>query len=68
MGGIGSTREGKQFFIELIKSINAARLERGQPKQEFLCDTLREHHRLWQLGVLSEREYERSKARILAQH
>ena len=68
MGGIGSTREGKPFFVELIKTINAARLERGQPKQEFLRDALREHHRLWQLGVLSEREYERSKARILAQH
>jgi hypothetical protein len=29
---------------------------------------MREHHRLRELGVLSEEEYEQSKARILAEH
>jgi hypothetical protein len=67
-GGIGSTRQGKQFFVELIKSINAAKIERSQPRPQFLRDVMREHHRLRELGVLSEREYEQSKARILAQH
>jgi hypothetical protein len=67
-GGIGSTRKGKPFFVELIKGINAAKAERSQAKEHFLCDEMREHHRLRELGVLSEREYEQSKARILAQH
>ncbi len=41
---------------------------RSQPKQHFLCDSMREHHRLRELGVLSQSEYEQSKAHILAQH
>ena len=67
-GGLGGVRKGKQFFVELIKSINAARIERPQAQQPFLRDAMREHHRLFELGVLSERDYEQSKARILAQH
>jgi hypothetical protein len=67
-GGLGSTRRGKQFFVELIKSINAAKLERPQPRQQFLRDEMREHRRLSELGVFSQRVYEQSKARILAQH
>jgi hypothetical protein len=67
-GGIGSARAGKQFFVELIKSINAAKLARPQQKQQFLRDEMREHHRLRELGVLSEQQYEQSKARILAAH
>lgn len=67
-GGIGSARNGKKFFIELIKSINAAKLARAQPKPQFLRDEMREHHRLRELGVLSEQQYEQSKARILAEH
>ncbi|HLS82606.1 MAG TPA: hypothetical protein VK025_14495 [Steroidobacter sp.] len=67
-GGLGAAREGKQFFIELIKSINAAKLERAQPQPQFLRDEMREHHRLRELGVLTQRQYEASKARILAAH
>jgi hypothetical protein len=67
-GGIGSARAGKSFFVNLIKSINAAKLARPQQKQEFLRDEMREHHRLRELGVLSPQEYEASKARILAAH
>ena len=54
-GGIGSARAGKKFFVELIKSINAAKLARPQAKQQLLRDEMREHHRLRELGVLSER-------------
>jgi len=68
VGGIGSARAGKRFFIELIKSINAAKLERRQELPQFLRDEMREHHRLRELGVLSEQQYEQSKARILASH
>ncbi len=67
-GAIGSAREGKKFFIELIKSINAAKLARPQPPQTFLRDEMREHHRLRELGVLTEEQYETSKSRILASH
>jgi hypothetical protein len=68
VGGIGSARAGKRFFIELIRSINAAKAERPQELPQFLRDEMREHHRLRELGVLSEQQYEQSKARILASH
>jgi len=67
-GGIGSARSGKRFFIELIKSINAAKAERPQERPQFLRDEMREHHRLRELGVLSEEQYTQSKARILGSH
>jgi hypothetical protein len=68
VGGIGSARSGKHFFIELIRSINAAKAERRQQLPQFLRDEMREHHRLRELGVLSDEQYEQSKARILARH
>jgi hypothetical protein len=68
VGGIGSARAGKRFFIELIKSINAAKATRRQELPQFLRDEMREHHRLRELGVLTEQQYEQSKARILASH
>src|SRR5690606_37255266 len=67
-GGIGSTRGGKLFFVELIKDINAAKAARPQEKPQFLRDEMREHHRLRELGVLTEAEYEASKMRILSAH
>ena len=67
-GGFGSARKGKQFFVELIKHVYAANNSRPESKQQFLRNEMREHHRLRELGVLSEREYEQSKARILAEH
>lgn len=67
-GAIGSAREGKKFFIELIKNINAAKLARPQPPHQFLRDEMREHHRLRELGVLTEAQYEAGKSRILAAH
>ena len=68
VGGIGSARSGKRFFVELIKSINAARAARPQQRPQFLRDEMREHHRLRELGVLSEQQYEQSKTRILGCH
>ncbi|HKU13908.1 MAG TPA: hypothetical protein VJQ52_05905 [Steroidobacteraceae bacterium] len=67
-GGIGSARSGKRFFIELIKSINAAKAARPQQRPQFLRDEMREHHRLRELGVISEQQYEQSKTRILGSH
>jgi hypothetical protein len=68
VGGIGSARAGKRFFIDLIKSINAAKAARPQDRPQFLRDEMREHHRLRELGVLTDLQYEQSKARILSSH
>lgn len=67
-GAIGSTRRGKRFFVELIKNIRAAKAARPQPKVPRLRDEMREHHRLLELGVLPQADYEISKARILKAH
>lgn len=67
-GGVGSAKSGRRFFIDLIKSINAAKVVRAQSKAHFLRDEMREHHRLRELHVLSEADYEASKSRILAAH
>lgn len=68
LGGLGSTKAGKAFFVAMIRDIAAAKAARPQPKQQWLRDEMREHHRLRELGVLSEAEYEASKARILRAH
>jgi hypothetical protein len=68
LGGIGSAKTGKRFFIEMIKNIDAAKLARPQSKQEWLRDEMREHHRLRELKVLTEEEYVASQARILKAH
>lgn len=67
-GAIGSTRRGKRFFVELIKSIRAAKQARPQPKAQRLRDEMREHHRLRELQVLTEADYEAAKGRILKAH
>ena len=67
-GAIGSARDGKKFFVELIKSIAAAKAARPQNPPVFLRDEMREHHRLRELGALSEEQYEASKSNILASH
>ena len=68
VGGIGSARAGKHFFVELIRNINAAKTARPQERPQLLRDEMREHHRLRELGVITEQQYEQSKARILASH
>lgn len=68
IGGIGSAKTGRRFFVEVIKGISAAKLARPQPKPQFLRDEMREHHRLHELQVLDDASYEASKARILAAH
>ncbi|HMN44868.1 MAG TPA: hypothetical protein PKE27_09860 [Povalibacter sp.] len=68
VGGIGAAKSGKSFVVDLIKNITAAKLARPQPPAQFLRDEMREHHRLRELNVLSQEEYETSKARILASY
>jgi hypothetical protein len=68
VGGIGRARSARGFLIELARHIEAARLARSQDRRQFLCAELREHRRLYELGVLSDDEYAASKASILAAH
>ena len=68
VGGIGAAKAGKNFVVDLIKNIAAAKLARPQEPAHFLRDEMREHHRLRELNVLTEQEYQASKARILAAH
>ena len=68
VGGIGAAKAGKHFIVELIRNIAAAKLARSQPPAQFLRDEMREHHRLRELNVIGQEEYEASKARILAAH
>jgi len=68
LGGLGSTKAGKSFFVAMIKDIAAAKAARPQQKQQWLRDEMREHHRLREIGALSEADYEASKARILKAH
>lgn len=68
LGGVGSTKHGRTFFVSIIREIAAAKAARHQAKQELLRDEMREHHRLRELGVLSEADYEASKSRILKAH
>ena len=64
----GSVRDARSFVAELARQVEAARRLRARPKQQFLRDEMREHHRLWSEGVLSETAYEAGKRRILAAH
>ena len=68
LGGIGAAKQGKTFIVDLIKNISAAKQAREQSPAQFLRDEMREHHRLRELNVLTQAEYDASKARILAAH
>jgi len=64
-GGIGSAKAGKKFFVQLIKTIMAAKMLAPANKHQYLRDEMREHHRLHEAGALSDRLYELGKARVL---
>ena len=67
-GGLLTANIDQAFLDEVARATEAARLAWPQPKQQFLRDQMREHRRLYQIGVLAEADYEQSKARILAAH
>ena len=54
VGGIGAAKAGKDFIVELIKNISAAKQARAQPQAQFLRDEMREHHRLRELNILTQ--------------
>ena len=67
-GGLGCARGAGTFMAELRRRIEAARSQATQSKQQFLRDEMREHHRLWNAGVLSDSVYDACKRRILEAH
>ena len=67
-GGVGSFRAMRSFSRTLAAHMRIASARRRRSRAEHLRDEMREHQRLKEEGVLSEKEYEMSKARILAKH
>jgi len=65
---LGNKSDARLFIDEISRRVETARDLPAQSKQHFLRDEMREHHRLWSEGVLSETAYEASKRRILAAH
>jgi hypothetical protein len=67
-GGLGTLRSSRTFARKLAAHIQLALADRKSRRAEFLRDEMREHFRLREAGVLSQEQYEASKARILAAH
>lgn len=67
-GELGAARRYEPVFAELSGNVVAATLARPHAKPQFLRDAMREHYRLRKLGVLDEKQYQSSKAAILAAH
>lgn len=66
--GLGAARGYERMFEELSGNVVAATLARPHVNPQFLRDAMHEHRRLRKLGVLTEEQYESSKAAILAAH
>lgn len=67
-GGVGSFRAIRRFRRALAAHVQIAIARRRSSRGEHLRDEMREHLRLKEAGVLSEKEYATSKERILARH
>ncbi len=67
-GGPGTLRSSAQFARKLAAHIQFAVSDRGATRAEHLRDEMREHFRLREAGVISQEQYEESKAQILAHH
>lgn len=64
----GARPGAEQFFEALAASVGEARKRFAQTRSEFLRDEMREHRRLFELGVVPQDQYEAARARILAAH
>ncbi len=67
-GGLGTLRSSAEFAGKLAAHIQFAVADRKATRSEHLRDEMREHFRLKEAGVLTQEQYEDSKARILGQH
>ncbi len=57
----------QEFLADLSRRIQHTR-QSWTSRHDFLCAELREHRRLHEEGIFSEKEYERIKRRILKKH
>jgi len=67
-GGLGTFRALRAFETKLAAHIRHAIAASGREKTQQLRDEMREHQRLREQGILTEQDYEESKARILRSH
>ncbi|HEU5136927.1 MAG TPA: hypothetical protein VFU13_17395 [Steroidobacteraceae bacterium] len=67
-GMLGLGRALRPFLVKLAAHVRIAAAARRPSKALHLRDEMREHARLHETGVLSKREYEAGKVRILAEH
>jgi len=67
-GGLGMLRASRPFMRKLAAHLRTALAARRTSKAQHLRGEMREHFRLKEAGVLSNEDYEQSKARILAEH
>ena len=67
-GGLGTLRRARRFMAKVAAHVQIAAAARRSTKSAHLRDAMREHHRLKELGVLGELEYESAKVRILGKH
>jgi hypothetical protein len=67
-GRLGTLRMVHKFARKLAAHIELAIAARRPSGAEHLRDEMREHFRLKEAGVLSQQQYEASKARILSRH
>ncbi|HKZ74434.1 MAG TPA: hypothetical protein VJ011_10235 [Steroidobacteraceae bacterium] len=67
-GGLGTFGKIRRFTAKLAAHVQIAVAARRPSRAEHLRDEMREHHRLREVGVVSDEQYEESKRRILQQH
>ena len=67
-GRLGTIRRAKQCVADIVAHIKIAHRQFKQTKQSYLRDEMREHSRLREQGLLSERQYDEAKGRILRSH
>ena len=67
-GGLGTIRAARSFSAQLAAHLRFAETRRRSSRAAHLRDEMREHFRLKAAGLLSDDEYEASKARILRRH
>ena len=67
-GGLGTLRASRRFALKLAAHIQFAIANGRDTKAKNLRDEMREHFRLREAGVISQEQYEASRAQILALH
>lgn len=67
-GRLGTIRRAHACVAELAAHIRLTRKQLKQTRQAYLSNEMREHSRLFEQGVLSDKQYSDAKCRILSAH